>query len=484
MESESNFKTDTSPPSRFGRAARVSLAFALIILLASAAQVLYRYFLPNDGWWAGGDLDGVYWEYYGNLVGVGSDLQIGDLMTGLEGQPLDAYGAGDTPPFWHAGNTVTYNIRRGDQPLQIAVPLVHWTPQALMRTIIVNPSAALSSLGVGVLIAVGFLAFFKRPEDPPARALLIFVAALGAETISGLVPDGVYTQFFFIARVATSFFSYIIFGTLLMPALLAFTLVFPRPKPIVERHPWLAYSPFVIGATILAGFVLFPNAWPLGWGGTLLMTIASILSLIHSALTMRDAISHAQLLWAIGGFVLGLGLFALNFPSAFGWVSPQWAYRFALIANLGVPVIGLGLAMAVLRYRLFDIGIIIRRTTTYAILTALLALIYFGSVVLIQRLLTPFTGESDVAGVLSTLLIAALFLPLRRRVQDVIDRRFFRRKYDAEKTLAAFAATVRNDTDLDALTAELVRVIQETMEPEAVGVWLKPVDRSRPAEES
>ncbi len=98
---------------------------------------------------------------------------------------------------------------------------------------------------------------------------------------------------------------------------------------------------------------------------------------------------------------------------------------------------------------------------------------YFGSIVVLQQLLTPFTGDSDVAVVLSTLLIAALFLPLRRRVQDVIDRRFFRRKYNAEKVLAQFAATVRDETDLDALTAELVRVVQETMQPESVSLWLK-----------
>lgn len=104
---------------------------------------------------------------------------------------------------------------------------------------------------------------------------------------------------------------------------------------------------------------------------------------------------------------------------------------------------------------------------------ALLGLVYFGSVVVFQRLLTPLTGESTAAVVLSTLLIAALFLPLRRRVQDIIDRRFFRRKYDAQRTLEAFAATVRDETDLDALMVELMRVIQETMEPESVTVWLR-----------
>ena len=124
------------------------------------------------------------------------------------------------------------------------------------------------------------------------------------------------------------------------------------------------------------------------------------------------------------------------------------AYVFSAVANLGFPVMGLGLAMAVLRYRLFDIEVIIRRTTAYAILTALLALVYFGSIIILQQVLTPLTGDSAPAVVLSTLLIAALFLPLRRRVQSVIDRRFFRRKYDAEKPLAAFAATARNETCL------------------------------------
>jgi hypothetical protein len=152
------------------------------------------------------------------------------------------------------------------------------------------------------------------------------------------------------------------------------------------------------------------------------------------------------------------------------------AYAFTVVASLGIPVMGLGLTMAVLRYRLFDIEVIIRRTTAYAILTALLALVYFGSVVVLQRLLTPITGNSAPAVVLSTLLIAALFLPLRRRVQELIDRRFFRRKYDAEKVLARFAATARDETDLDALTAELARVIQETMQPEHVSVWLRPVE--------
>jgi hypothetical protein len=149
----------------------------------------------------------------------------------------------------------------------------------------------------------------------------------------------------------------------------------------------------------------------------------------------------------------------------------------ALSGLLVIASIPVATGIAILRYRLYDIDRIINRTLVYGVLTGILALVYFGGVATSEAIFRAVTGQEQqpqIAVVVSTLVIAALFTPLRRRIQRFIDRRFYRRKYDARKTLEAFSAKLRDETDLDALSDDLVGVVRETMRPEHVSLWLRP----------
>jgi hypothetical protein len=204
---------------------------------------------------------------------------------------------------------------------------------------------------------------------------------------------------------------------------------------------------------------------------------------VYRYLHDSSAVERQQTKWIILAIVM-IVLSIMAWVLVFGGALAIPAGRPRLLANLGGTIfidffalllLPVAITIAILRYNLWGIDVIIRKTLVYAALTALLALVYFGSVVLLQRLFGSLTGvaQSPLAVVVSTLAIAALFTPLRRRIQDTIDRRFFRKKYNAQQVLAAFSVTARDETDLDSLTAELARVVQETLQPERVSVWLK-----------
>ena len=178
------------------------------------------------------------------------------------------------------------------------------------------------------------------------------------------------------------------------------------------------------------------------------------------------------LVYAAAGFALGVILVLLSG----GLGAPAWFGRMAnavfLVTSEGIIV---AIGVAILRYRLYDIDLLINRTLVYGALTATLVALYFGGIVVLQRLFVLLTGErSTLAVVASTLLIAAMFNPLRRSIQSFIDRSFYRRKYDARKTLEAFSAKLRDATDLEALNDELVGVVRQTMRPTHVSLWLRP----------
>jgi len=165
-----------------------------------------------------------------------------------------------------------------------------------------------------------------------------------------------------------------------------------------------------------------------------------------------------------------------NLPS-----TPWWFDLLFSVAVLGFAGVPVAIGFAVLKYRLYDIDVVINRTLVYGSLTATLVAIYFGGVATIQaifRALTDQTEQPQLAVVVSTLAIAALFNPLRRRIQSFIDRRFYRRKYDARKTLEEFSARLRDETDLKTLNEDLAGLIKETLQPAHVSLWLRPDRKS------
>ena len=184
------------------------------------------------------------------------------------------------------------------------------------------------------------------------------------------------------------------------------------------------------------------------------------------------AVERAQIKWLF----YATAIFVLFYlPSFIGNTYSQANNLWNLLLPIGMSTFPIAIAIAILRYQLYDIDIIIRRTIQYALVTGILALTYFGGIVILQGILGPITGSesSPVVTVITTLGIAALFNPLRNRIQDFIDRRFYRAKYDAEQMLARFATTARDEVDMEKLSAALLGVVEETMQPEKTSLWLR-----------
>jgi hypothetical protein len=283
-------------------------------------------------------------------------------------------------------------------------------------------------------------------------------------------------------------------------------LLFPTGRLPSGRWRFLAWILLAAGGAIVPLALLNPangsgpieNPFALGGvAGEAITTIDLALGMVIFAAFILSALSlviryhgasgveRQQLKWFALAAVVGGGLIVADVLSADLLLG---AALWNLLNTATFAGFYLAVGIALLRYRLYEIDIIINRTLVYGVLTGTLVALYFGSIVLLQRVFVLLTGErATLAIVASTLLIAALFNPLRRRIQSFIDRRFYRRKYDAEKTLETFGARLRDETDLEALTIELVGVVRETMQPTHVFVWLRPdagpKEENKPAEQ-
>ncbi|MDQ3910253.1 MAG: hypothetical protein M3305_00385 [Actinomycetota bacterium] len=270
-------------------------------------------------------------------------------------------------------------------------------------------------------------------------------------------------------------------------------LLFPDgrlPSPRWRPFAWLSASVVMLGALATSlspgrvdglgpirnplGVPGVPNlVWLVNWA-VLVPTLVAAVSLLVR-LGYAEGEERQQLKWFAYAAIMASGGAILAYPLS--GATSEWWIRWGGFALFMVGIVGLpaAVAVAILRYRLYGIDIIINRTLVYGPLTALLAGLYVCSVVLLQDVFQALIGESShFAVVASTLAIAASFAPLRRRIQALVDRRFYRSKYDAKKTLDEFAARLRDETDLDRLGGDLVEVVSETMQPAHVGLWLRP----------
>jgi hypothetical protein len=333
-------------------------------------------------------------------------------------------------------------------------------------------SCALLSLTLAITL------FIRKRNDGMAWFLSIYLL------VYAVLMGGPLEAFFFYMGIRGSLAITIqtVFFTLPTITLLC---IFPNGRFVPRWSKWLVITSIPLGFIpfFTSKEMLFTLSNPLNLVFITLfgvIVIAALYAQFHRYRRVSSPTERAQTKWVVAG--LFLWIIYNSFTSYFYVVQlnlppdqplPWWTPLANSTWWLSLNILPLSLTIAILRYRLWDIDVIIRKTLVYTIITSLLALVYFGSILLLQTIFSAITGQqSPIVIVLSTLMIAALFSPLRRRVQDFIDRRFYRRKYDAERALAQFISTAQDEVDLEQLSAALLGVVEETMEPERIELWM------------
>jgi len=462
---------------------RLSLViFGMICLILPLSFIVYRLMTPSDGtrlstgthiFTSSGAIVSPY--YPGSSV-----LQEGDIVVELNGKSMEAWGMdlfrlGIERPEINFGESIPYTILQNDEPLQLNVVQGRVPVQSILAT---HWGALLFAL-ISQVIAIFVL--IRRPGEPGALALFIW-AMSGSHTYawsfflqSGDIVGGLG---FWLFRMCTP-------GLWLIywPAALHLALVFPKRLKLTQRYRYfipalylVSYLIFIIYLVISwsgpQDILLWLDAWvpaeTLVAGLFLLATVITIVMQYRSSSTQSER-GRIRLVVMAGVFAGTIGLVS--------WIVVPAITGFELLnpnlLGLLMLLFPLSIAVAIWRYQLFDIDIIIHRTLVYGLLTVALGILYFSSVVLFQTLFTLVSEQrSTLAIVMSTLLIAASFNPLRSRVQKFIDKRFFRNKYNAQKAVEGFGRIARDETDLEILQNSLVLVVQNAMQPESITIWL------------
>ena len=333
---------------------------------------------------------------------------------------------------------------------------------------------ALTIALVFLCIVVSAVIFWRKSDDWMALLVALGVVALSTLYVT-FALEGSHSAWQVLAIVLNVFCNGVFFLV---------CSLFPNGRFVPRWTRWLLPCWVITGMIFLffrdVSFMYLVHN--LVWLGEVVLLV---IALFYRYRYASSTLQRQQTKWVIyGGSVAGLIVVGLTVPlylfPSLGQAGSFYQLVIAPAYILAVLIVPLSTGLAILRYRLYDIDLLINRTLVYGLLTVLLALIYFGCVILLQDLvrgLTGQVGQSPLIIVGSTLAIAALFQPLRRRMQRIIDRRFYRRKYDAAKTLEAFNATLRNEVDLSQLREHLLDVVQETMEPSHVSLWVRQPSR-------
>ena len=457
------------------------LAIGALCLALAALVWVYQLHSPSDGARMSKlplatTQDGIYIDV---LVG-NSSLQSGDLVTSVQGKSMVALAETIWQPSswgspWTVGESILYKVERQGKQIEIPVLLGKQPVNAILSR---NWSVLLFTF-IFQLIAIFILV--QKPREPAAQALFLW-----GMTTSHFYVWSTYNQIYdFVSGYG--FWLYMSVASILWvsswAAGLHLALTFPSPLPRLKRNPWLIWMLYPVSYAIYLLYLVFSRlitSSRLEWIGywnrgdsliAILLFIPSVIAMVRQYRLHRSGPERQKIQWVVYS-----GLFSGSVAVVL-YLVPE----FLGLPRLGVNVIGilllpfpLAVALAIWRYQLFDINLIIHRTLVYGTLTLILGLVFFSSVALLQALFSVILNQkSEISIVISTLTIAALFNPLRNRLQNGIDRRFYRRKYDAEQMLARFAAKAREETDVEQLCSELVWVIEETMQPNVVTLWLK-----------
>jgi hypothetical protein len=457
--------------------------FIAVGLFASSALYLVAYWqLPNDGTVIDATTSPRRLGLVVQTIRTGDGLQTGDLVMAVDGQRLDAW--------------LTVALRH---PWQVPAP-VAWLDYTVVRdgqTITVRQALRPSPLTTVLrqnwttffflfyLEAIGVFIFVLRPRLPVAQLLLVFTTSLMCSSL----------MFFLGLPLSSLRYGWLVWlwvwGAIVVYGFLAgngvhYSMIFPRPWLHWRQRRALVALAYAVVWLPFLGHLLWGWSRAAGTSGHLLLAVraSSTMSVIIfpmvawlSGMSYRFArgeVERRQLRWIMWALMVAI------LPWAVFTALPQALGLPPLLPQLVVGVLWCALptafAISILRERLFDIDILINRSLVYGALSLVLVLTYFGGVVVLQSVFTTLTGQqrSQLATVLSTLAIAGLFNPLRQRLQRYVDRRFFRRKYDAARTLADFGATLRDDIDLDVLANRLEAVVHDTMQPEHARLWLFP----------